>query len=501
MGVGELVTRPQHTNHAVAPDKHADPGPAPHRWAGLSVLLIGAFLPPLDFFVVNVALPSIRQGLGGGDSTTQGVMSGYAGAYAVLLVMGGRLGDIYGRRRMFMAGMVGFALTSGLCGLAWSPVALILGRTLQGATAAIMAPQVIASIHVMFPAADKNRALGLYGATFGFSAIIGQMLAGALIGADLFGLGWRMIFLINLPVAAVALTAALPLLRESRAQHARAQRLDIAGAALLCLALTSLIYPLVRGRQEAWPPWAFISMAMCPLLLALFWRVENFLADRGGDPLVHPRLFDAPGFTLGLGTTMLFYTMSAFFLTFSIYLQAGLHKTAFQAGMGILPFGFGFFLGPLTTPAAIRKISGYVPAAGLALTAFGLSMLAGGVNSSGTIHLLLFNPGLFVIGFGQGMVLPTLVRAVIRGVEVNYAGAAAGVVNSTLQVSASLGVATIGGLFFAVISGRMADPATVAHAFTVALLCIAALLFCAVGLAIGLGAQQGRGQKQGPAGR
>ena len=170
-----------------------------------------------------------------------------------------------------------------------------------------------------------------------------------------FGLGWRMIFLINLPVVAVAMSAAVPLLKESSAHAGKNQRLDVAGAVLLCLALASLVYPLVVGRQEGWPLWSFALIATCPVLLLLFWRVETFRATHGGDPLVHPRLFRAPGFTLGLGTTMLFYTMSAFFLTFSIYLQAGLHYTAFQAGMGILPFGFGFFLGPLATPAAIRK--------------------------------------------------------------------------------------------------------------------------------------------------
>jgi predicted MFS family arabinose efflux permease len=467
----------------------------PRRWAGLTVLLVGSFLPALDFFIVNIALPSIRQGLGAGDDVLQLVISGYAAAFAVLLVMGGRLGDLYGRNRMFVIGMTGFALCSAWCGLAWSPSALVAGRLLQGATAAIMAPQVAASIHVLFAPEEKARAFSLLGTSIGLSAIVGQILAGALIRANIWGLSWRTIFLINVPIVAITLLASVPLLRQFRSSTHAAQPLDIPGSILLFLGLAALVYALIEGRQEEWPAWSFVLMGLCPLLLTGFWRVEVRLAARGGSPLIHPRLFAAPGFARGLGATLLFYTMASFFLTYSIYLQAGLGYSAFYAGVLIAPFSIGYVAGALSTPAILRAVGLRATALGLLVAAAGLSTLALGVHSSGVLHLLTFTPGVFAIGVGQGIVLPTLVRAVIQGAPAHYAGAASGVVNSTLQISASLGAATVGGVFFAILERRAGDPATVALAFTVALLCLATLLLCAAFLAWGLGSVQGHGHR------
>jgi predicted MFS family arabinose efflux permease len=461
----------------------------PHRWTALAVLLVGGFLPALDFFIVNVALPSIRQGLGAGNDVIQLVISGFAAAYAVLLVMGGRLGDLYGRNRMFMIGMAGFALCSAWCGLAWSPHALVMGRLLQGATAAIMAPQVAASIHLLFAHEEKAHAFSFYGASIGLSAIAGQILAGALIWANIWGLGWRTIFLINVPIVAITLAAAVPLLRESRPSTNAIQPLDITGSILLFLGLGALVCSLIEGRQENWSIWSFVLMGSCPVLLAWFWRVEVRLAAHGGAPLIHPRLFAAPGFARGLGVTLLFYTMASFFLLYSIYLQAGLQFSAFHAGIGIVPFGIGYVAGSLSTPALLRGMGMRVTAFGLLIAAAGLSMLAAGVNSAGVLHLLMFTPGVFAIGFGQGVALPTLVRAVIQGAPADYAGAASGVVNSTLQIGCSLGVATVGSVFFAILAQHSGGLAAVAHAFTVALLCLAVLLSCASFLAWGLGSK------------
>ena len=459
----------------------------PHRWAALAVLLVGGFLPPLDFFIVNIALPSIRQGLGAGDDVIQLVMSGYAAAYAVLLVMGGRLGDLFGRNLIFMIGMTGFALCSAWCGLAWSPYALVVGRLLQGATAAIMAPQVAASIHVLFAPKEKARAFSLLGTSIGLAAVGGQILAGALIWANIWGLGWRTIFLINVPIAAITLVAAVPLLRGVGPSTGLAQPLDISGSLLLFLGLAALVCSLIEGRQENWPVWSFVLLGSCPGLLAGYWRVEVRLAAHGGAPLIHPRLFDAPDFARGLGATFLFYSMTSFFLLYSIYLQAGLQYSAFHAGISIVPFGIGYVAGSLSTPAFLRGVGMRVSAFGLLIAAAGLSMLAVGVNCAGVIHLLVFTPGVFAIGFGQGVVLPTLVRAVIQGAPADYAGAASGVVNSALQISASLGVATVGGVFFALLAQHSGSLAAVTHAFTVALLCLAVLLLCASLLAWGLG--------------
>ena len=462
------------------------------RWAGLAVLLVGGFLPALDFFIVNVALPSIRQGLGAGDDVLQLLISGYAAAYAVLLVMGGRLGDLYGRNRMFRIGMIGFALCSAWCGLAWSPYALVAGRLLQGAAAAIMAPQVAASIHVLFPHEEKARAFSFFGTSIGISALVGQILAGALIRADIWGLGWRTIFLINVPIVAITLLASVPLLRGFRSSTSAAQSLDVAGSILLFLALAALVCGLIEGRQQNWPSWSFALMGSCPLLLFWFWRIEVSLAAHGGSPLIHPCLFAAPGFARGLGATLLFYTMATFFLTYSIYLQAGLGYSAFYAGVSIVPFGVGYIAAALSTPALLRAVGMRATAVGLLVVVAGLSLVAVGVHTTGSLHLLTFTPGVFAIGAGQGIVLPTLVRAVIQGAPAAYAGAASGVVNSTLQISAALGAATVGGVFFAILERRAEDPAMVALAFTVALLCLAALLLCAAFLSWGLGSVHDR---------
>src|SRR5580698_4147966 len=218
----------------------------PRRWAALVVLLVGAFLAPLDFFIVNVAMPSITAGLHATAAEVQLVISGYAVVFAVFLITGGRLGDIFGRKTIFLAGLTGFALASALCGLAWSPLTLILARLLQGMAAAAMAPQALASVAALFPAGERGRALSIYGVTLGMSSIVGQLLGGALVEADIGGLGWRLIFLINLPIAIVAFLAAIPLLRETRGPQHR--RLDLVGVVLSSAALAVFVVPLVEGR-------------------------------------------------------------------------------------------------------------------------------------------------------------------------------------------------------------------------------------------------------------
>src|SRR5471030_1131045 len=231
----------------------------PRRWAALAVLLTGAFLAPLDFFIVNVAMPSITSGLHATAADVQLVISGYAVVYAVCLITGGRLGDIFGRKSIFLVGLAGFAVASALCGLAWSPTSLIAGRLLQALAAAAMAPQALASVHALFPARERGRALSIYGITLGLSSIAGQLLGGALVAADIDGFGWRLIFLINLPIAVATFVAAIPLLRETRG--ATRPRLDLVGVSLSAAALTALVLPLIEGREQGWPWWMIIMLA------------------------------------------------------------------------------------------------------------------------------------------------------------------------------------------------------------------------------------------------
>ncbi|PXK26486.1 MFS transporter [Klebsiella variicola] len=458
----------------------------PRRWAMFVILLIGAFLPPLDFFIVNVALPAIQGELGASSSAEQLVISSYAAVYAVTLITGGRLGDIYGRGKMFFLGLVGFAAASLLCGLAWSPWVLITGRVLQGATAAIMAPQALASVQAIFPEAEKPLALSIYGAVFGLASVIGQVLGGILISVNLFHLGWRAIFLVNLPVALLVILCGLPLVKETRAQSA--QKLDPVGMLLATVMLSTLIVPLIEGREAGWPRWTWLSFLAFPLLVSLLWRYERRLSQHGGSPLLDPTVLRVPGLSQGLAIVLLFYSIGAFFLLFSVYLQDALHLNALNAGLIFLPFGVGFLIGPLLTPFLRRFAGNYLSAIGMGCETSGLAGLAGLIANTMTgapppmLPLALL---LFVTGLGQGLAMPTLVRMVTGRVAPEFSGMIAGVTSSTLQISTALSVAIIGGIFYSMLeNGR--SGANITHAFIVALLTMAVCLATGAGLSIRL---------------
>ncbi|HBQ6653425.1 TPA: MFS transporter [Klebsiella quasipneumoniae subsp. quasipneumoniae] len=458
----------------------------PRRWAMFVILLVGAFLPPLDFFIVNVALPAIQGELGASSSAEQLVISSYAAVYAVTLITGGRLGDIYGRGKMFFLGLVGFAAASLLCGLAWSPWVLITGRVLQGATAAIMAPQALASVQAIFPEAEKPLALSIYGAVFGLASVIGQVLGGILISVNLFHLGWRAIFLVNLPVALLVILCGLPLVKETRAQSA--QKLDPVGMLLATVMLSTLIVPLIEGREAGWPWWTCLSFLAFPLLVSLLWRYERRLSQHGGSPLLDPTVLRAPGLGQGLAIVLLFYSIGAFFLLFSVYLQDALHLNALNAGLIFLPFGVGFLIGPLLTPFLRRFAGNYLSAIGMGCETSGLAGLAGLIANTMTgtsppmLPLALL---LFVTGLGQGLAMPTLVRMVTGRVAPEFSGMIAGVTSSTLQISTALSVAIIGGIFYSMLeNGR--SGANITHAFIVALLTMAVCLAMGAGLSIRL---------------
>jgi MFS family permease len=460
--------------------------PEPRRWAMFAVLLVGSFLPPLDFFIVNVALPSIQGDLGTSSSAEQMVISSYAALYAVTLITGGRLGDLFGRSRVFFIGLMGFTAASVLCGFAWSPWALIAGRALQGIAAAVMGPQALASIQAMFPESEKPRALGLYGAVFGLASVIGQALGGVLIALNLFGLGWRAVFLVNLPVALLVIVFGIPLLKRTGGQGSG--KLDPGGMVLSMLTLALLIVPLIEGREAGWPWWSWLSLAAAPLLARFFWRFEGRLAQAGGAPLLNPAVLRAPGLGRALLIALSFYSIGSFFLLFSSYLQNGVHVGALDAGLVFLPFGAGFLLGPLSTPYFRRHFGEWVNPVGMGLETAGFLGLAwlvsaapGGMAPASTPLAAL----LFVIGFGQGLALPTLMKMITGRVAPAYSGMIAGIASSTLQLSTALSVALVGGIFYTVLGGRN-DPAAISHAFVVAALCIAVCLGAGVVLGMTL---------------
>lgn len=308
-------------------------------WTALFVMLAGTLLSPIDFFIVNIGMPSIQRDLHATPAAMQLVLSGYACVYAVLLITGGRLGDIYGRRRVFLIGLCGFAVASVACGCAASAAVLVTGRIVQGSFAAMLMPQSLAWIRASFPEADRPRALGYYAATFGVGSILGQLFGGVLISANPLGLGWRSIFLVNVPIIVVIFPVALRLIRETRDE--RPQRLDIVGAIILALALSSLILPIVEGRERGWPAWTVVALLFSGPLFLLFGLHERRVAATGGDPLFAPEILQTPGLGRCLASTLLFYSCAAFFLLFSIYRRlstrrGSLRRTGLRAAW---PFG------------------------------------------------------------------------------------------------------------------------------------------------------------------
>ncbi len=462
------------------PDDKLDP----RRWMALVILLTGAFLPPLDFFIVNVALPSIREDFRASASTMQLIISGYATTYAVMLITGGRLGDLYGRRNVFLAGMVGFAAASALCGFAWSPAALVAGRILQGFAAAIMAPQALASINAIFPDHEKSKALSFYALTFGVASMVGLFLGGALIALDILGLGWRAIFLINLPVIAVAAPSAFIMLRETRSE--RPSKLDLGGALLIAIALSALIAPLIEGREQGWPIWLILMLATSLPFFLLFWRHEKHLESTGRDPILAPSLLQNRGLMRGLLAALFFYSLAAFWLIFSVYQQGGLGLTPFEAGLAILPAAVGFVLGPFASERILRVFGRFSAGAGMVLQAAGLFGTAALISNG--LPQFLF-AALFLIGAGQGIALPNLVKSIVQRVDRTQSGLASGLVNSMFQIGGALAAAIVGGLFFSIL-GSATDVQSIGRAYSVAAVAIAICLLIAGWLSVSLTSPQ-----------
>jgi EmrB/QacA subfamily drug resistance transporter len=449
------------------------------RWLALAVLLTGAFLPILDFTIVNLALPSIRQSLGANSAQVQFVISAYAATYAVMLITGGRLGDLFGRKRMFLIGVAGFSVASLLCGFAASPTALILGRILQALMATVMAPQVLASIRILFPGSEQTRALALYGATFGLANICGQLLGGFLVFTRPFGYSWQSIFFINIPIGIVAFVGAVFLVKESRSSHAR--KLDFLGAMLLSVTLGCLVYPLIEGRELGWPRWIVGMVCLSIISFLGFIQYETRLSSKGVDPLVELALFRNRRFSIGILMGVVLYMLSAFYLTFSLYLQAGLHNTPLQAGIAMLPFAVSFFFSSVVSALATRRLKAHGLPVGFALQVIGFGIVA----LCARYQLRGIDEGLACAGIGFGVVMQRVIKAVIGDIDERHAGLASGMVMTALQIGSALGIAIVGGFFY-ISLGAGTGPQAYARAFSnsMAMNVVLLVLGCALSLCL-----------------
>lgn len=419
----------------------------------LAAILIADFMELLDATIVSVAAPAIAEDLGAGEAALQWMMAGYTLSAGAGLITGGRIGDQFGRRRVFLLGLAAFMLASAGCGLAPSSGVLIGMRVVQGLAAGLMIPQVFGIIRASFEPGARAKALGAYGAVLGLASVAGPLLGGVLVEADLFGLGWRAIFWVNVPIAIVALIVGARFMPDSRVPGDA--RLDLAGAVLAAAAAVLLLLPLMQGRDWGWPWWGFLVLALSLPVTALFLIRQRRLVARGGQPILDPALLRVRAFAGGLSASLLFFgALGSFFLLLSLYLQLGTGRTAFETGLVILPYAVGSII---TSGIGVQFAHRALLVSGALVLATSqvalLLIVRGGADPS---YWALAAP-LFMGGLGLGLTAPSLVNVVLAGVPAKDAGAAGGVLTTVGQVGNAFGVAVLGVVFFTRLESSFTD--------------------------------------------
>jgi EmrB/QacA subfamily drug resistance transporter len=454
--------------------------PRPERidrppWAALPVILAGIFICTLDFFIVNVALPATQADLHASPSQIQFIVAGYGLALAAGLITAGRLGDLYGRRRLFVIGIALFTVASAACGVAPTAGFLVAARVLQGAAAALLMPQVLAIINTVYTGEHRAKAFNAYGLAIGFGGVFGQLIGGTLIKVDIAGLGWRSIFLINVPVGALAVALTPRLVPESRAAHGA--RLDLVGTVLVTLGLVAIVLPLVQGRQQGWPEWTWLCLAAAAPLLAGFALYQQRLSVRNGSPLINLALFRQRAFSAGVTISLVYSMMMAsFFLVLALYLQDGRGLSPLRSGLIVLTLGIAYFIASVRSGKVAARLGRQVLAVGTLTVAAGyvlLAVTAGQLGMHGNLGWL--TPGALIAGAGMGFVMAPLPAIVLAGIRPEHAASASGVLSTSQQAGGAIGVAAIGVVFYHAL-GAHPLPVAFPHAFGLGL-----------GLLVGLG--------------
>lgn len=443
-----MITRPE-TTPAVA-----QPAAGRLRWLAAAVLIAGALMDMIDLTIVNVALPTIRRDLQAGSTELEWVISGYMLAFAAALIIAGSLGDRLGRKRIFLFGVGLFGAASLAAGLAQSPAQLIACRVVQGTAAAAMAPQVLATFRTIFAPKERGQAFGLYGAMLGFASAIGLVLGGVLTEANLLGWSWRSVFLVNVPVAVIALVAGALFIPETR--DAAARRPDLPGGLLLAGSLVAIVYPLLEGRQLGWPAWPWALLAAGVAGLAVLGAREARQSPSRVAPLLQARLFTVPAFAAGLGVQLAFSAgLQGFFLMFALWLQSGEQFSPLRAGLTAIAFSAGSFLvAPFAVPAARRygRRVLVLGAAGLVAGVAGVLLAARDITVAGSPWPIV--PGLVVAGAGLSLLVIPLVNVVLAAVPAGVAGGASGLFSTAQQLGGAVGVALLGTVFFGYLNGH-----------------------------------------------
>lgn len=433
---------------------HADP----YRWYGLIVLLISTFIITLDGFTIYVAIPAIKLNLHASPAQMQLTLAAFQITNAALLIISGKIGDLYGRKKSFIIGLLGYAVAVSSCSIAGSANLIILLNALQGLATALISPQTVSMIRLSFTIKERTRAFGLYNSVMGAGAIIG-LLAGGLI---LEKLGWRSVFLITPPVAVLVFIGALVLLKESRSAT-RSRQLDIPGAVLLTVGLSTMIGAVIIGREKGWPITSFVAFGLALAVLVIFFVYEKRRTSRKASPLVHYALLSDKSFVAGMTASMIYNTtQSSFYFVFILYLQFGLKLSPQTVGMMLVPMAVGFVSASMLAPRFSNKLGRRVVGLGVGLTIAGLVMLLLLLQSGNTSKLTMLLVTTLQ-GVGLGIASTPMYSLVLSRVISNYAGVAAGMLSTAQQVGSALGVAFVGIVFFGVL-GKMETSGALAYA-------------------------------------
>ncbi|WP_343318477.1 MFS transporter [Arthrobacter sp. TMP15] len=424
------------------------------RTIALISLFMASFMELLDATIVNVALPDIERALGAQNAELQWMVASYTLALAIGLITGSRLGDIYGRKKIFIIGLVAFTVASVMCGAAMNPEMLIASRALQGFASAAMIPQVLSSLQVMYKPSERAGAMAGFSALAGVAAVSGPILGAILTDADVFGWGWRTIFFVNVPVCIFAVICAVKFVPESVAPVRH--KLDLSGVVILAVGMMAILYPLTMGREEGWPVWTYLSMALGVLVLVGFVLLQRRAEQRGKEPLVAVSLFKSRPFAAGIAMMFLFFIpMNGFFLIQTLFLQLGLEYPILKAGLTMIPFSIMVpVLAGISAAILARKIGRVVLQLGPLVVAIGFVVLIFTVQGvGGTVTPWHLIAGLALSGAGFGMVVAPVGIFVLSEVPTKFAGSASGLFNTTSQLAGALGVAIIGTIFFDALEG------------------------------------------------
>lgn len=426
------------------------------RTIALWVVLLAFFMDLLDTTIVNVAIPSIQTGLGASYSSIQWIIAGYSLTFALFLITGGRLGDIFGYRRLFLVGIAGFIVASLWSGLAPSTGALISARLLQGFFAAMMVPQILSLIQVMYTTSEERSGVSaFYGALAGVATVGGPIIGALLIAGNIFGFGWRTIFLVNLPVGILAIFLGWLFLPDAKSPHPL--KLDLVGVALIVLAMLLLMYPLIQGRELDWPWWTFASMAVSLPVFVVFAFSQIWKEKRDGSPLVVPGFFTRRSFVAGVTLSGSFFAIvTGFFLIFTLFLQIGLGYSALKAGLTGIPFSLGVSVAAgISGPVLVPRFGRNIITAGPLTMAAGFGMFIWTINQFGgdvTPYELI--PAQLLSGIGMGFVVASVYPFILAEVPIKDAGSASGIINAIGQIGGAIGVAVIGVIFFGLIASQ-----------------------------------------------